>query len=112
LSYLYTPSSFKEVFVDRGFLGSNVAEPKVYVSGQKKGITQTIKKHIKCRQAIEPHISYMKNDRRLGRNYLKGLLGNETNASLSAVGHNVRMILRKLRLLLLLLIHNQLQILA
>jgi len=41
----------------------------------------------------------MKNDGRLGRNWLKGTLGDRLHAVLCGAGHNLRMILRKLRLL-------------
>ena len=34
----------------------------------------------------------------MGRNYLKGVTGDAMNAILAAAGHNLRIILRKLRL--------------
>lgn len=40
----------------------------------------------------------MKSDGRLGRNFLKGALGDAMNAVLCGAGHNLRIILRKLRL--------------
>jgi IS5 family transposase len=46
----------------------------------------------------------MKSDGHLGRNYLKGRHGDHTNAVLSAVGHNLRLILRWLRFLLYLIL--------
>jgi transposase, IS5 family len=39
----------------------------------------------------------MKADGKLDRNWLKGTLGNAINAALCRAGHNLRMILRKLR---------------
>ena len=39
----------------------------------------------------------MKSDGKLGRNYLKGKIGDKINAILTGIGHNLRMILRKLR---------------
>ncbi len=53
---------------------------------------------IKRRSAIEPMIGHMKADGKLGRNWLKGALGDAMHAALCAAGHNLRMILRKLRL--------------
>ncbi|NGX54090.1 MAG: hypothetical protein K1000chlam4_00813 [Chlamydiae bacterium] len=44
------------------------------------------------RQAIEPHIGHMKNDGKLGKNYLKGPSGDLFNAILCGVGHNLRLI--------------------
>jgi IS5 family transposase len=39
----------------------------------------------------------MKEDGKLGRNWLKGSIGDKINALLCGVGHNLRIILRKLR---------------
>ena len=41
----------------------------------------------------------MKNDGRLGRNFLKGEAGDAINALLCGAGHNLRKILRQLALL-------------
>jgi IS5 family transposase len=54
---------------------------------------------IKRRSAIEPTIGHMKMDGRLGRNPLKGAIGDALHAVLCGAGHNIRMLLRKLRLL-------------
>jgi IS5 family transposase len=40
----------------------------------------------------------MKTDGLLGRNYLQGSLGDKVNALLCGVGHDLRIILKKLRL--------------
>jgi IS5 family transposase len=53
---------------------------------------------IKRRSAIEPTIGHMKSDGKLGRNWLKGALGDAIHAVLCGAGHNLRLILRKLRL--------------
>jgi IS5 family transposase len=50
------------------------------------------------RKAIEPIIGHLKNDGLLGRNYLKGELGDALHAILCGAGHNIRMILRRLRI--------------
>ena len=42
-------------------------------------------------------IGHMKNDGRLGRNYLLGTVGDAVNALLAAAGHNLRLILAHLR---------------
>ena len=54
---------------------------------------------IKRRSAIEPTIGHMKMDGRLGRNPLKGALGDALHAVLCGAGHNLRLLIRKLRLL-------------
>jgi len=80
-----------------------VSDVKVWVSGAKRGVTRRLKRDIKRRSAIEPMIGHMKNDGRLGRNWLKGTLGDCLHAVLCGAGHNLRMILKKLRLLFVLI---------
>ncbi len=89
----------KEGFVDRGYRGHEVKDTKVFISGQKRGVTRSIKKALKRRSAIEPEIGHMKNDGRLDRCYLKGAVGDAINVVMVAAGHNLRKILNKLRLL-------------
>lgn len=87
-------------YVDRGYRGHGVAEVAVYLSGQKRGInTRTLQRELKRRQAVEPVIGHLKSDGLLGRNYLLGTVGDKMNAILCGAGHNLRLILRKLRLL-------------
>lgn len=88
----------KAVFVDRGYRGVEIPNVTIWRSGQKRGVTPCIKKAIHRRSAIEPAIGHMKNDGRLGRNWLKGALGDALHAMLCGAGHNLRMILRALRL--------------
>ena len=54
---------------------------------------------IKRRSAIEPTIGHMKTDGRLDRNPLKGALGDALHAVLCGAGHNIRLLMKKLRLL-------------
>jgi IS5 family transposase len=67
-------------------------------AGSIFGQPQHIKAMIKRRSAIEPTIGHMKSDGRLGRNWLKGALGDAIHAVLCGAGRNLRLILRKLRL--------------
>ncbi|MBC7942710.1 MAG: hypothetical protein H7Z19_23650 [Chitinophagaceae bacterium] len=53
---------------------------------------------------VEPKIGHMKNDGPLGRNWLKGSLGDAMHAVLCGAGHNLRMTLAHLRVLLLALL--------
>jgi transposase, IS5 family len=62
-------------------------------------MTRKIKAMIKRHNAIEPAIGHMKMDGRLDRNPLKGALGDALHAVMCGAGHNMRMLLRKLRLL-------------
>jgi IS5 family transposase len=91
----------KEAYVDRGYKGHGVEvdDTAVWIAGAKRGVTPTIKKKLKRRNAVEPVIGHMKNDGRLGRNFLKGAAGDAINALLCGAGHNLRKILRQLALL-------------
>ena len=97
----------KAVFVDKGYRGVAVAGVAIWLSGQKRGVTPAIKKAIHRRSAIEPAIGHMKNDGRLRRNWLKGSLGDALHAVLCGAGHNLRMILRALRLCFAFLLSGQ-----
>lgn len=56
---------------------------------------------LKRRAAIEPVIGHLKQDNRMGKNFLKGTLGDKVNALLAGCGFNLRKLLRAfLRLLL------------
>jgi hypothetical protein len=55
---------------------------------------------MKQRSVIEAVIGHLKNDGRLGRNYLKGRLGDKINAIFAAIGHNFRLLLKWFRDLL------------
>ncbi len=86
-----------QAFVDKGYKGHGIKNRKIFISGRKKGVTRWFKKQLKRRQAIEPHIGHMKSDGKLGRNFLKGKIGDQLNAVLCAIGHNLRMVTRNLR---------------
>ncbi|KIC74884.1 hypothetical protein DB41_IB00170 [Neochlamydia sp. TUME1] len=79
-------------FVDKGYRGHTVEGKTIFISGQRKGLNYWIKTQIKRRQAIEPHIGHMKNDGKLGRNYLKSRLGDCFKPILCGIGHNMRLI--------------------
>jgi len=85
-------------FVDRGYRGHHEIDTTVIVAGQKRGMTPSLKRQLQRRNAIEPVIGHLKSDGRLDRNYLKGTLGDAMNALLVGAGHNIRLLLRKLRL--------------
>ena len=90
----------KEVYVDLGYRGHTVPEDiKVYHPRLKRGITRRLRQAIRRRSAIEPIIGHMKNDGLLRRNWLKGELGDYLHAVLCGCGQNLRLILKKLRLL-------------
>jgi transposase, IS5 family len=83
--------------VDRGYKGVAIEGVKIYHPGLRRGITRGLRAMIRRRSAIEPAIGHMKTDGRLDRNWLQGALGDAMHAVLCGAGHNLRMILRKLR---------------
>lgn len=91
----------KEAYTDRGYRGHgcNSSALKVWIAGAKRGVTGAIHGKLKRRNAVEPVIGHMKSDGRLARNFLKGVEGDAMNALLCGAGHNMRKILKKLRLL-------------
>jgi len=92
-----TGQTAKRCYVDRGYRGHGVTKTKIFISGQRRGITPTIKKELKRRSAVEPVIGHMKSDGKLDRNWLQGGIGDKINALLCGAGHNIRIILRRLR---------------
>src|SRR6202163_2740638 len=83
--------------VDQGYKGHHLTghpHTAVYITGQKRGVTDKIKRWLKRRAAVEPIIGHAKNDGLLGRNWLKGRTGDHCNALLAAVGFNLRQLLR------------------
>ena len=94
-----TGTRIDEAFVDKGYRGHDETASTVYISGQKRGIkTQRLKRSLKRRQAIEPVLGHLKADGLLGRNHLKGAEGDQVNVLPSCAGHNLRLILNRLRL--------------
>ena len=89
------------IHVDKGYRGHTYANKfKVWISGQVRRVTATIRREMKRRAAIEPVIGHVKSDHRMDRNYLKGRDGDRANAILAAAGYNFSLLLRWLRLLL------------
>lgn len=74
--------------VDRGYRGHDADTQRVFVSGQKRGVTPTIRREIRRRAGVEPVIGHMKTDGHLGRNFLAGAAGDAINVSLAAAGHS------------------------
>jgi IS5 family transposase len=88
----------KTAIVDKGYQGAQLEGLQILRSGQRRGVTRTMKAMIKRRSAIEPTIGHMKMHGRLSRNPLKGALGDALHAVLCGAGHNIRLLIKKLRL--------------
>ncbi|WP_407175043.1 IS5 family transposase [Bradyrhizobium sp. STM 3562] len=108
-----TGCAIERGYVDKGYRGHKTENPRrVFISGQKRGVFGAIKRELKRRSAIEPVIGHMKTDGQLGRCYLKGREGDAANVILSAVGHNLRLVLAWLSLLLRLILNALMRLLA
>ena len=100
-----TGCAIERAYVDKGYRGHDTANPhRVFVSGQKRGVFGIIKRELRRRSAIEAVIGHMKNDGHLGRCHLKGREGDAANVILTAVGHNLRLVLAWLSSLLRLIL--------
>ena len=96
-----TGREIERAYVDKGYVGHDAPKPgRVYRSGQKRGVHGQIKKELRRRSAIEAVIGHCKTDGHLARNFLKGRLCDQINAIMSAVGYNLRLILKWLRKLM------------
>jgi len=87
-----TGIEIERAYVDRGYRGHDADKTRVFISGQKRGITPTIRRERRRRSAIEPVIGHMKSDGHLGRNFLRGTEGDAINVILAAAGHNLRLL--------------------
>ena len=70
---------------------------RVWITGQVRRATRTIRREMKRRAAVEPVIGHTKAEHRMGRNYLKGRDGDRSNAVLAAAGYNFSLLLGWLR---------------
>ncbi|MGH9914803.1 MAG: IS5 family transposase [Pyrinomonadaceae bacterium] len=96
-------NTLQRIFADKGYRGHN-APPGykfgVFIAGQKRRVTQKIKRQMRRRSAIEPVIGHLKSGHRMGRNYLWRRAGDAINPVLAAAGYNFRLLIRWLRFLL------------
>ena len=91
----------ERIYADKGYRGHDYeGEAAVMLSGRKRGLTPQMKRELRRRSAIEATIGHMKTDGRLDRNFLKGQAGDAMNALLAAAGHNMRLIVNALAILL------------
>ena len=87
--------SLRRVIADAGYRGHNAPAVKglqVFTAGQKRGVTDQIKRELRRRPAVEPVIGHLKDDHRMGRNFLAGRAGDAANAVLAAAGYNFRLL--------------------
>jgi len=95
-------ASVSRIVADRGYRGHNAPEThkfRVFIAGQRRRVTETIKRELKRRAAVEPVIGHLKSDHRMGRNFLAHAQGDAINAVLAAAGYNFRRLLAWLAIL-------------
>jgi IS5 family transposase len=91
----------KIALADRGYRGVQPPAGTRLLISHTRRLPKALKKLLKRRQVVEPMIGHMKADGLLARNWLKGATGDALHALLCGAGHNLRMILRHLRVLCL-----------
>lgn len=100
----------KEASVDRGYRGRKEIEgvqiitPKPLPARATDYQKKKMRMRFRRRAAIEPIFGHVKQDYRMGRNYLKGFIGDVKNALLAAMAFNIRRWIRKVLLLCILFI--------
>lgn len=97
---ILTGQTPKIVLADRGYRGVVPAAGSRLLISHTRRLPPSLKKLLKRRQVVEPMIGHMKSDGLLARNWLKGAEGDALHALLCGAGHNLRMILAHLRVLL------------
>jgi len=100
-------NTIDRLLADAGYRGHNAPPThtfRIYTTGQKRRMTPAIKREMRRRAAVEPLIGHIKNEHRMGRNYLAHTQGDAINAVLAAAGYNFRLLLTWLRLLLRLIL--------
>jgi IS5 family transposase len=96
-------NTIERLHADAGYRGHNAPPEykfKIYTSRQKRRVTPLIKREMRRRSAVEPVIGHLKDEHRMGRNYLAHRSGDFNNAVLAAVGYNFRRLIKWLRILL------------
>jgi len=96
-----TGVTYQNAIVDRGYRGKKkVGETQIISPGNGVGLTdyQRRKQRGKCRSraAIEPVIGHMKYDHRMIRNFLKGVVGDQINATMAAAAFNFKKLLNNI----------------
>ena len=97
----WTGQRYARVLVDKGYRGhGKVGSSAVIIPGKKAHDSayalRRHKKLCKRRSAIEAMVGHLKSEHRLGRNYLKGNVGDTNNALLAGMGFNLMLLLREL----------------
>lgn len=96
---ILTGQSPKIILADRGYRGVEPPAGARLLISHTPRLPKQLKKLLKRRQVVEPMIGHMKADGLLVKNWLKGATGDALHAILCGAGHNLRMILKHLKVL-------------
>jgi len=95
-------STIKTLIGDRGYKGikkihdTTIEIPKPFSNKKQSKYQQTkLKNQFKRRAAIEPINGHLKTDHRLGRNFYKGIVGDNINIMLAAAAFNFKRMMNK-----------------
>lgn len=95
-------ASIARVVADRGYRGHNAPPThqfRVFISGQRRRVTEVIKRELRGRSAVEPVIGHLKSEHLVGRNHLAHATGDAINAIHAVAGYKFRRLLAWLALL-------------
>lgn len=91
----------KKATVDRGYRGNKligdtlIQIPQAPTKNTSKYKQKILKQAHRKRAAIEPVIGHLKSDHRLGRNFYKGIVGDNINVMLAAAAFNFKRMMNK-----------------
>jgi len=88
----------KTVLVDLGYRGMTIDGVEIHHKGKIKSLTKAQRRRLKRRSSIEPHIGHLKDDNGMRRCWLAGEHGDARHTILCASGHNLRFLMRAIRL--------------
>jgi transposase, IS5 family len=90
----------EKAIVDEGYRGRSKIRAteilRVHQPKKKDYSKQRWRKWFRRRAAVEAVISHLKSDHRMGRNYLKGTIGDSINLMLSAAAYNFKKLMNNL----------------
>jgi len=72
------------VLVDKGYRGVNIPGVEILHPGKMRSMSPVQRKMMKRRSAVEPVIGHLKDDCRMRRSWLKGVMGDAIHAVLCA----------------------------
>ena len=92
-----TGRAVTDVYVDKGYRGHGCeSSTRVHIAGTgSKRVPRSEQRRRRRRSAIEPKIGHLKSDHRVGRCFLRGLMGDAINIVPAAAGSNLRKLLRR-----------------